>query len=303
MLKFVRTYDDDVNAQNSTDFLEPSAFQIAWQRRGQEGLTYLASLSRAGEDYLPEMGFTTRRDFTEYVGAVNYSWFPGEKSPFRQISPIQCFGFVALRNGDGSMESAQLEYDTDLTWKSGANVWSDFEIYFEDVRETLSFPDDTEIPQGDYTYYKWEGGYNMARGRILRTNISFGYGTFYDGRRGEIGSTTIWNASRHFELSLQYRGNFVRFPDRDQEFDSHIVRLRIRTAFDRKVSINGFIQYNSIGDIFLPNIRLRYNFREGNDLWIVYNEEFNTDRRKYDPVLPTSNNRAILVKYTHTFRM
>jgi hypothetical protein len=49
------------------------------------------------------------------------------------------------------------------------------------------------------------------------------------------------------------------------------------------------------------NLRLRYNFRDGTDLWIVYNETLHTDRETWHPMPPRSLGRALLVKYTHTF--
>ncbi|HXV87450.1 MAG TPA: hypothetical protein VD793_12145, partial [Gemmatimonadales bacterium] len=59
-------------------------------------------------------------------------------------------------------------------------------------------------------------------------------------------------------------------------------------------------QYNGATDVASVNGRLRYNIREGNDLWIVYNEEANTDRFARLPVPPASQGRAVMVKYTHT---
>ncbi|MEE9464190.1 MAG: hypothetical protein V3W14_01280 [Candidatus Neomarinimicrobiota bacterium] len=51
------------------------------------------------------------------------------------------------------------------------------------------------------------------------------------------------------------------------------------------------------------NVRFRYNFREGNDLWIVYDEGMNTNRHRLTPMLPFTNIRTILVKYTYTFHL
>jgi hypothetical protein len=51
------------------------------------------------------------------------------------------------------------------------------------------------------------------------------------------------------------------------------------------------------------NLRLRYNFREGSDLWLVYDEGFNTDREAESPGgprLPVSNGRVLRLKLTHT---
>jgi hypothetical protein len=56
-----------------------------------------------------------------------------------------------------------------------------------------------------------------------------------------------------------------------------------------------------VADFAAANVRVRYNFREGQDLWLVYNEGWNTDRFDQDPPLPRTDNRTLLLKYTHTF--
>ena len=60
-------------------------------------------------------------------------------------------------------------------------------------------------------------------------------------------------------------------------------------------------KYNSASNKIRTNIKFRYNPREGNDLYIVYDEGLNTDRERQIPTLPQSNIRTILVKYSYTF--
>jgi hypothetical protein len=43
------------------------------------------------------------------------------------------------------------------------------------------------------------------------------------------------------------------------------------------------------------------NFREGNDLWLVYTHGLNSDRDRIAPALPETQARAVVVKYTYTF--
>ena len=43
------------------------------------------------------------------------------------------------------------------------------------------------------------------------------------------------------------------------------------------------------------------NFREGNDLWLVYTHGLNTARTRVSPVLPETQVRVLAVKYTYTF--
>src|SRR3990172_4063734 len=82
-------------------------------------------------------------------------------------------------------------------------------------------------------------------------------------------ATPAWNPSRHLELGADYSFNAIRFPDRDLSLDVHLLRLRVRAAYDTHLSLSTFWQYNSVEDVASLNARLRYNVRDGNDLWIV----------------------------------
>jgi hypothetical protein len=73
-------------------------------------------------------------------------------------------------------------------------------------------------------------------------------------------------------------------------------------AWNTKASLSTFLQYNSSIDLTSMNVRFRYHFREGTDLWIVYNEGLNTARANgLDPRLPLSAGRSLMVKYNHAF--
>jgi len=50
------------------------------------------------------------------------------------------------------------------------------------------------------------------------------------------------------------------------------------------------------------NIRFRYNPREGNDFYLVYDEGLNTNLKRETPFLPFTSGRTILLKYSYTFR-
>ena len=104
-------------------------------------------------------------------------------------------------------------------------------------------------------------------------------------------------------MSGFYQFNQVSFSDRGQELTAHIGRLRLSWMLSIATSFCAFAQYNSAADAVITNVRFRYNPREGNDLYVVYDEGFNTDRLHHDPIPPTTSNRTILLKYTYTFQL
>jgi hypothetical protein len=73
--------------------------------------------------------------------------------------------------------------------------------------------------------------------------------------------------------------------------------------FTTKLSVTAFVQYNSTENAMSTNLRLRYNPKEGNDFYLVFNEGRSTYRDIEDPRLPLYNNRSILLKYTYTFTL
>ena len=113
----------------------------------------------------------------------------------------------------------------------------------------------------------------------------------------------IYNISPSLRLSADYEYNAVDFAVRDQNFVTHIARVKALYMFSTKFSISSFVQYNSIDKLYLANFRLRYNPKEGNDLYIVYNSDVNQDRDYLTPRLPATNESSILLKYSYTFTL
>jgi hypothetical protein len=126
-------------------------------------------------------------------------------------------------------------------------------------------------------------------------------GQFFDGRRLQVNSDFNWAPSKHVEFVGGMEFNRIRFDNRDQSFDANLLRLTTRLAANTKASLDIFGQYNSLNDQLTTNARFRYNFREGQDLWVVWNEGLNLERDILGvPRLPFTDARTLTVKYTHT---
>lgn len=300
-LKWGQTFEDQAVQEQASNFLDTTMFLAELTRRTDVGFDYELVAARRGKDFLPGIGYTKRKDFTQLQWGARYDWLMKKGTSIRQISPLQFAGFVVLRNEDQSVESAQLDYDIDLEWKSGAAVTLDFQMDYEDLTKDEDFPKNTVVPAGSYTTFETKGGFDMPSGKLFRTDFGWSFGGFFDGWRLEFGVKPTWNVSRHLEMNSEYEINVVRFSERNQGFNAHVFRLRTRAALNTQVSLNAFVQYNSANDQFSTNIRFRYNFREGNDLWLVYNENLNTYRD--DEILRKllTRGRTVLLKYTNTF--
>lgn len=299
--QWAHTFDESDGFNRSSSPMECGRLSAAFVRRLQDGFGYETGFVWSGADYHPGMGFIQRTDFTQFSQEFSYTYRHGDESPFIS-NRFTVEGEVFYRNIGMELETLELEAGWNYTRKTG----SQGSIGLNMTQENLLFPfnldQQTRVLAGDYTFYRLEGSYSMSRAGLFRFSVNAEAGGFYDGEGVTFTFRPSWNVSPHLEIDGTYSYVYVDFPDRDQQFSSHLARLRLGVPFNTQISTNLFFQYNSVSKTFSTNARFRYNFSEGNDLWIVYNEDMNTNTRQYMlPEMPKSRFRVYMVKYTHTF--
>ena len=301
-LQWAQSFDHEQIKADALDGLNSGRFTFEVERRRRRGWGYDTIVAWAGRRYDPGIGFTQRNHFTLLDQTGSYTWLLGDASSLIWHT-LGLQGFAFVRNGDRSVESAEVGPEWAFAAKSGAGGSLEAKLLFEDLVVPLELSEEAVVPVGSYTFFQLGASYHVSHTRLFQLRPRIEAGTFFDGWQATVGFSPVWYVSPHLELAGSYLYNQIRFPDRDQRFDAHLARLRIGTALNTKVSTNAFIQFNSATNTVSANVRFRYNFREGNDLWIVYNEGINTDRHRIMPTLPFTDTRTILLKYTYTFQL
>ncbi|MBN1294708.1 MAG: carbohydrate binding family 9 domain-containing protein [Candidatus Latescibacteria bacterium] len=299
-LNWAQTFDND--ADNNPLSLEPSKVRAHWERYRYTGWAYGLNYSRSGAEYNPGMGFEQHPNATTIVHFLRYGFEPGKQSGFLLHIPYEDF-FLYIRNSDNTLEYFKMRAGWVVTMKSGYNYSLNAVSNVEDLREPLSFSENAWVPKGSYTFYSINCDFSTPGGRLLRLDTSINAGNFYDGWRLSPEISASRNLSSHLELSGTYQLNRVEFPERNQQFTAHIGRLRVLAMLNVRYTLTAFIQYNSAADKVITNLRLRYNPREGNDLYLVYDEGLNTDRYREEPVLPVTGSRTVMLKYSYMFNL
>ena len=299
-LKWAQCFEND--KKNQVVALEPSKIYVNWTRRSDKGPGYNLSYSRSGDDFNPGIGYERRDNYTRFGDRVQYGWFPGEESKL-QNHQVFIEGITFIRNLDGKIESSKVGPGWAFETRAGSDGSISVRQFKENVTELFSFSDDVDIPIGRYTFYGIMGKFNSPRGSLYKISTTINAGSFYDGRRVTINLKPSAAISKHLQLEGMYELNAVDFPDRNQNFIGHIGQLKISAFLNSKLSLVSIVQYNSANDKIITNIRFRYNPREGNDLYIVYDEGLNTYRQREFPALPRTSIRTILVKYSYTFNI
>jgi hypothetical protein len=290
------------NAANKALSLDPTRLFFNWKRYNDKGLGYDFTYTRSGKDFKPEMGFQQRKDYSFYAGSLQYGWIPGEGALLMNHK-FELNAEMYSDNVSGDVQSTETELAYKFNFKSGYNGMVGLKNGFENVDEDFSLSDEADVPAGKYSFYYFETHLHSPQSNTLVMNLDGVAGGFYDGKRFTIGLEPEWSIGSSVQLSLAYEYNHVSFPDREQLFTANIARFKALVMFNTKLSVSTFVQYNSADNAVATNLKIRYNPKEGNDLYIVFNEGRNTYRDLEDPALPTVNNRSILFKYTYTFAL
>ena len=301
-LRWAQSFDDEVAERNP---LDAGTFFAQFERRRQEGLNYSAQYRRVGPDYLPRLGFQLRNDFTLFGGSSEYSWFLGADSQLRAVT-VGGTTEHYYRNSDLTPESRSYAPMLRIAMKSGTFMTLTSRSSFESIRDPFRVAS-LEINPGEYWFHEADMSLRLSRGGLVRGELGGSAGSFYDGRRVGLRMSPALNISRHVEIRPGYDLN--RFELRGGDYlTTHLAKLGVDFSLDTHLSLSVLAQYNSAADQALVNARFRYHFREGVDLWVVYNEGYYTDRvngraNHRDPILPFSSGRALMVKYSHTLAL
>jgi hypothetical protein len=81
-------------------------------------------------------------------------------------------------------------------------------------------------------------------------------------------------------------------------FTSKVVRARTTYTFTPLMFVSGLVQYNSGNSSFSTNVRLRWEYQPGSELFVVYNDGRDTQFGG----LPRLQNRSVVVKVNKLLR-
>ena len=76
---------------------------------------------------------------------------------------------------------------------------------------------------------------------------------------------------------------------------------RVTYTFTPRMFFSGLLQYNSASDTVSSNLRLRWEFRPGSELFVVYTEARDTDPLRPD-YYSRLRNRGLILKVTRLLR-
>ena len=252
---------------------------------------------QVGENFNPEVGFLRRRGFRETVAYARFSPRPASIEAIRKLTFQASMDY--LENAEGRfVESRQGQGRFQIEFESSDLLDLTYSDSYEFLDEDFPVGGGVTLPPGRYAFQDVQVGFSFGLQRWYSGTLAVQRGSFYGGNK-----TTVWlrggrvNVSERLSIEPTVSFNTVDLPQ--GSFRTDLAVTRINYAFTPRMFLGGLMQYNSGNDSFSTNLRLRWEYRPGSELFIVYTEARDTD--VFDRFSELSN-RGLTVKVNYLLR-
>ncbi len=288
----------DVGRGPNDGVLPRGALRLRAERRRDRGVWYQASVASTGSRYTPALGYVERGDAIQPAAELGYGRVVSGAGHELRTSVSSAYAYRnASGEFDGSVTSARVAFK-----QPGGSLWTlTGTRQSDDLAVAFSPTPATTVPPGRYDANYLELKLAASTGPRAVVSGTLRAGDYYDGSLYSLLLTPEWRASAHLRVSADLQADRVTFSRRDQREWSQLARLRVLASATPQLSLSATVQLNSLADLATGNFRLRYNLREGHDLWVVYGHDVNLDRERREPRIPATARSSLLVKYTHAF--
>jgi hypothetical protein len=260
---------------------------------------------KVGDNFNPEVGFVSRVNFRRTFGTLRFSPRPKKMKAVRKFTYQGNFdNFV---NGAGTLET-RIEtgsFNTEFENSDSFSVTATREY------ELLAAPTliaGVRWPSGGYQFSNVQVAYGLGSQRKVSGILSLTAGQFYDGTITSFAYTTNGFIPSRItvlkQFSLEPSVQVNRVESSNGNFTTKVLRTRADYGFSPLMFASALLQYSSGDNAFGSNLRFRWEYRPGSELFVVYTDERDTtsDALARPGLVRGLKNRAFVVKINRLLR-
>ena len=251
------------------------------------------------DNFRPEVGFIRRDNFRRTSVSGRFSPRPSSIESVRQfVFEASLDYFLTADQGYLETRQSQIGFQTELenSDQIGAHLSDNYEL----LHTSFSPGRGLAIPVGGYSFNDVGLTYALGPQRPLTGTVGLTTGGYFNGditsvnlSRGRIDVTSVLSV----EPSVSF--NWIDLPN--GSFRTDLARTRVNYTFSPRMFVSGLLQFNSTNTTLATNVRLRWEYSPGSELFLVYTEEQDTN-----PLRPNRyaelRNRGFVIKFNRLFR-
>ena len=249
---------------------------------------------KIAENFNPEIGFVRRSDVRKTSGRLRFSPRP------QSIRSVRRFRFQVefdyYENNQSQLESKELKLEFGTEFNRGDDFNVSYERSFEYLFSDFEISDGVILPVGGYEFDRLSARYRLGPQRKISGWIRGEMGGFFGGTRTELGYFGRVEVTSQFTVEPNISQNWVNLPEGD--FITTLLRVRSTYALSARSFVGALVQYNTSNDSLSMNIRYRWEYKPGSDIFVVYTDGRDTTTDGF----PGLRNQSFVVKFTRLFR-
>lgn len=225
------------------------------------------------QDYNPETGFVSRRNYIATNPGFYLNWRPDWKP--KTVRAFEPGIFLKLYHDASNGTLLEQEWTFFPLWvrfQNGGILDVGIKPTFQNLQSVFR-PLGIPISPGKYNYVRYYATYTSDLSKKLSGSFTLEDGGYYD---GEIRSYKIKvNAAPvpNIYLSINYQLNSVKdLGEQNISGDYQLFAPEVRLALNPRLQLNGFYQFNEAFDQSNWNLRFSWEFQPLSFIYLVYND-------------------------------
>jgi hypothetical protein len=248
-----------------------------------------------GDNFNPEVGFLRRLAFRRSFGQARYSPRPQNLGGVRKLFFEGSLDYYEDTGGDVQSRETQGTFRLEFTTSDQLNV--EYTDAFEHLDLPFTVAPNVTIPPGDYSFQQARTSVMLSAARRASGFVAVTVGEFYDGTIVEASWRGRVELSPQLSLEPTLSFNHVETPHGNG--DTNLIGGRITYTLTPRMFVGALIQYQSATNTATSNIRFRWEYQPGSELFVVYSDGRDTSGSRFPPPVL---NRTFVVKATKLFR-
>ena len=260
-------------------------------------IDHFIGISSVQQNYNPELGFLNRKNFDNLTWnfRINPRWF---QKWIRKMY-LKPWEFSAYRtHTTGELESLYNESrPLGFFTKSGEPFEYNLQQIFERLDDTFALTNTIKFAKGKYWMHRQEIQAGSFKGRKFWVDARYLWGKFYTGKIYTLQSSIGINVNKHINFKTDYIYNSIKTVSGNL-YTNELAEY-INYAFNPKLDVAFFIQWNSFDDFLSGNFRLHWIPKIGSDMYVVFNRQYDRlDRFKFAEPQNTSGAIKFVGRFT-----
>ena len=253
------------------------------------------------DNFLPEVGFLRRDNFRRTYVSGRFSPRPASIESVRQFSLEGAVDYILMADLM-EMETRQRLVSFQTEFESSDQLTFSATDNYELLLRPFTPPGaDFTIPVGGYSFADYQVAYAIGQQRRVNGQVALRRGDYFG---GELTSLELSQGRIAVlpQMSVEPTVSFNWIDTPFGKFQSNLAVTRVNYAFNPRMFFSGLLQYNSADNSFSSNLRLRWEYSPGSELFVVYTDDRDvTNGFRPDRGLDLRN-RGFVVKFNRLFR-